>query len=198
MNNKILTFFPTLLMALLASFSVPQPANSAPETVISAEKKALIADYLEAQGGREAIMKNLDATFVNLKDVLPMLLTTLIQGDKSFSASQKAEILKTFPELLGRLTTKYQVAINQEIDLAKLIEDTSFSTLDKYFTETELQDLIAFYKSSTGKKIVSLQPQIYAESSAKINAALIPVLQKVIARLVDEEFATIKKTKPKN
>ncbi len=60
--------------------------------------------------------------------------------------------------------------------------------LDKFFTEAELKDMIAFYKSPTGRKAISLQPQIFMESTTRLNAILIPAMQKVIKKASEDEI----------
>ena len=85
--------------------------------------------------------------------------------------------------------------MNRELDIAKLVEEVFYPLLDKFFTVAELKDLIAFYKSPTGQKTVSLQPQIYTESTTQINTVLIPAMQKVMKKVTDEETAEMKKMK---
>ena len=194
-KNTKLAIFSALLIFIFANLSFAQQNST--ETKISPEKQALIKEYLEITGGREAINKILDASFANLDDTLPLIISAQIEQDSNLTVAQKADLQKNMPETLARLSKRFQEELNREIDFAKAIQDVNYPLLDKFFTEAELKDLITFYKSATGQKAISLQPQIYTESTTRLNAVLIPAIQKAMKKVIDEEVAgMIKKTKP--
>ncbi|MDQ3063636.1 MAG: hypothetical protein M3R14_12390, partial [Acidobacteriota bacterium] len=68
-----LNIFSALLIFLFANLSFAQQTST--ETKISPEKQALIKEYLEITGGRDAVNKSLDAVFANLNNTLLMILS---------------------------------------------------------------------------------------------------------------------------
>ena len=48
----------------------------------------------------------------------------------------------------------------------KVIEDDMVKLYKKHFTEEEIQDLLKFYKTPTGKKMAKLQPILFKEGAA--------------------------------
>ncbi len=183
-----------LLIFLFANLSFAQQTST--ETKISPEKQALIKEYFEITGGRDAVNKSLDAVFANLNNTLPMIISTQIEQNSNLTAAQKADLQKSMPEMVARMGKRFQEELNRELDFAKVIEEVNYPLLNKFFTVAELKDLIAFYKSPTGQKAISLQPQIYTEATTRLNAVLIPAMQKVMKKVTDEETAEmIKKTK---
>ncbi|MCW5959819.1 MAG: DUF2059 domain-containing protein [Pyrinomonadaceae bacterium] len=197
MNRKIQnTFFSMLLIFFLATLSQAQQVNSSSEQTISPAKTILIKEYFEVTGGRESINKSLDAVFANLNSTLPMIIAANIEEDINLTAAQKADLQKSMPETIARMGKKLQDGLNQELDFAKVVEEVNYPLLDKFFTEAELNDLIAFYKSPTGQKAISLQPQIYTEATTRLNAILIPVMQKAMKKAAEDEIAErVNKTK---
>ena len=189
-----LNIFSALLVFLFANLSFAQQTST--ETKISPEKQVLIKEYFEITGGRDAVNKNLDAVFANLNNNLPIIISAQIEQDSNLTATQKADLQKSMPEMAARMSKRFQEELNRELDFAKVVEEINYPLLDKFFTEAELKDLIAFYKSPTGQKAISLQPQIYTEATTRLNAVLIPAMQKVMKKVTDEETAErIKKTK---
>ncbi len=195
MNREIkFSVFSALLIFLFASVSFAQQAST--ESKISPAKQALIKEYFEVTGGREAVNKSLDAVFANLNNAMPMIISANIEQDANLTAAQKADLQKSMPEMVARISKRLQDGLNQELDFAKVVEEVNYPLLDKFFTEAELKDLITFYKSPTGQKAISLQPQIYTEATTRLNAILIPAMQKVMKKAADDEIAErIKKTK---
>lgn len=189
-----LNIFSALLIFLFANLSFAQQTSS--ETKISPEKQVLIKEYFEITGGRDAVNKSLDAVFANLNNTLPMIISANIEQNSNLTATQKADLQKSMPEMVARMGKRFQEELNRELDFAKVVEEVNYPLLDKFFTVAELKDLIAFYKSATGQKAISLQPQIYTEATTRLNAVLIPAVQKVMKKVTDEETAEmIKKTK---
>ena len=189
-----LNILSALLVFLFANLSFAQQTST--KTKISPEKQVLIKEYFEITGGRDAVNKSLDAVFANLNNTLPMIISAQIEQDSNLTATQKADLQKSMPEMAARMSKRFQEELNRELDFAKVVEEVNYPLLDKFFTEAELKDLIAFYKSPTGQKAISLQPQIYTEATTRLNAVLIPAMQKVMKKVTDEETAErIKKTK---
>ncbi|HND05326.1 MAG TPA: DUF2059 domain-containing protein, partial [Candidatus Obscuribacter sp.] len=56
-----------------------------------------------------------------------------------------------------------------QIDMNGLCMSIYTTVYDKYFTEPQLKQLIAFYKSSAGKRLVEVQPQIATEAIRMTN-----------------------------
>ena len=63
---------------------------------------------------------------------------------------------------------------------------------DKYFTESEVRDLIAFYKTSTAQKFIRLLPQISAEMLPRIEKLIDPELTQLITESVADELMKLK------
>lgn len=61
------------------------------------------------------------------------------------------------------------------------------SLYDKYYTEAELQDLIAFYQSPTGKTSLEIEPKIDAELKALIESSSRKKLDRVLTLYNEEE-----------
>lgn len=55
----------------------------------------------------------------------------------------------------------------KKINLEEMIEDLFIKVYDKHFSDSDIKDLIRFYESDVGKKLISLSPQIFQEVSSQ-------------------------------
>jgi hypothetical protein len=62
---------------------------------------------------------------------------------------------------------------------------------DKYFSEQELTDLVAFYRSATGQKALMVMPELLAESVRRTNDMVGEQVNRisleVVREVLDEE-----------
>jgi len=63
----------------------------------------------------------------------------------------------------------------------KMLDEDLVVVYDKLFTENEIKDLIVFYNTPTGKKMIEKQPEMQMEMTRILMQKYIPELQKNIA-----------------
>jgi len=78
--------------------------------------------------------------------------------------------------------------IMSKMDLPTLIEEITYKVYDKYFSENELKDLTAFYKSATGRKSIEVMPSLFSESINEAIIALKPKMTRIMDELREEEL----------
>ncbi len=79
----------------------------------------------------------------------------------------------------------------ERIDMKQMVEDISYAVYDKHFTEAELTDLVAFYKSPTGQKVVAEMPALFAESIARAGEAIAPKVKEIVAAAQQEQTSEL-------
>jgi hypothetical protein len=122
-----------------------------------------------------------------VRSELPKLVSAVLKNAPALD-SDRPEIQKQFSEIVSRMAGKYRDRVVKKIDVNQLIEQVSYPIYDKYFTESELRDIIAFYKSSTGKKAISLMPQIFNDSFQRTNEILMPQMSRIMTEIITEEL----------
>ncbi len=151
---------------------------------ISPEKKALIKELLEiTESGKNAgqIMESM------VRSELPKLVSTVLKAAPALD-SDRPEVQKQFSEIVSRMAVKYRDRVIQKIDVNQLLEKVSYPVYDKYFTESELRDIIGFYKSATGKKAIGIMPQIIGDSMRRTNEILLPQMSSIMTEIIAEEL----------
>jgi hypothetical protein len=112
---------------------------------------------------------------------------------KALTAAQREEIRAQVTASTLRAGRRTYDLIMEKIDFNKVVEDISVPLYDKYFSESELSDLVVFYKSATGKKILEVMPNLVSESMTRASVVIMPKVSEVITELQAEETERIEK-----
>lgn len=94
--------------------------------------------------------------------------------------SQDAESKEKFDKFVDFLMDEIKVLSNT------LLNEEMVDIYNKNFTHDEILDLIAFYESPTGKKLIEKNPIISAELLQVMQTKFIPQFQEVIGKKVKE------------
>lgn len=180
-----------LIVALVAVFCC---GTSSAQQTVSPEKQALVRELFEVMGLRKNIEETTQLIFANQEKELPKIMLSLIEGDKNLTQAQKQELKKSTDEMAGRVNQRNREFL-QKFNLAQMVEDISYPLYDKYFTENELRDLIAFYKSPTGQKTISVMPSLMTDVMTDVQKVFLPKMQEFIKQTTEAELAELKKQK---
>lgn len=107
------------------------------------------------------------------------------------SAAQK------FTRILPQLIAEAMPGVEKPLDIEptqlinELIEKAALKAYSKYFTEAEVKDLVAFYKTSTAQKFARTQPQLVAELASGTRNVIVPAVTPLINEIVDTEIKSL-------
>jgi hypothetical protein len=184
---------------VLAHFSysvAQQQSGTSAKPTVSPEKRALIAELLEVTEARKntvALFNSLmDQNEKQMPDVVWQSLTS-IKEVQELSADQQESLRKELADDSNRMIKRMRDLFLERIDFARLVENLSVDIYDRYFTEAELKDLIAFYRSPTGKKTIEVMPKMFTESFANAIEAIKPKLLEISTILANEEADRVRK-----
>ena len=154
MNTLIKGIFISLLLLITHSVYAEE---------LSDEKKALIDELIVITGA------------VNIGE---MMGNAAANQMIAALAQQKGEIPPHIVEIVKDETAKI---MHDEFVANRWIYTMSYDLYHKYFTTEEIQELVNFYKTPTGAKVVKVLPQLTQESmiaGQKHGQSLAPVIQK--------------------
>lgn len=163
---------------------------------ISAEKLRLIRELIELASSKKTIDAMLKAQAEELERRMPEMIWQAVSNMKelqSLTAKEREEMKSQIAASSIREGRRMYALLMEKIDFNKLIEDVSVPLHDKYFTENELRDLIAFYKSPTGAKVIEVMPNLITESISKSIEVLAPRIGDIIRQISEEETELAKK-----
>ena len=152
--------------------------------VISQEKRALIKELLEITESSKNAQQIMDEM---VRAELPKLVSTILKNAPALD-SDSPEVQKKLTDIVSRMAGKYRDRVIKKIDVNQLIDEVSYPIYDKYFTTSELRDIIGFYNSATGKKAIAVLPQVIGDSMKRTNEILLPKMSSIMAEIIAEEL----------
>lgn len=93
----------------------------------------------------------------NVKEIIRL------SGLSNMSSDVKIQFLDQFKKMYPNVKDSFWKKMETEINTDSLITQTSV-LFEKYFTANEISELLQFYKSTLGKKMIANMPLIMQES----------------------------------
>ena len=175
------------LAILGALFLATAPGASAEMTP---QKRELIRELVEASGGAISTQEVTAMLLVQFEQVLGTWIERLVADDPTLGPDEK----QVMREHLGNFewfSKTFSDRFPQQIDLTAIREQAYFPLYDRYFEESELKEILAFYRTPTGKKAVSVLPAIVREGMAATQPLLQPQVMVLVAEILAERSAEI-------
>ncbi|RXR16216.1 DUF2059 domain-containing protein [Flavobacterium amnicola] len=92
--------------------------------------------------------------------ILEMISLT---GVDKIGVQMMDNIMNSFRNRDNSIPDDFWIEVKKEVNSEELI-NLYVPIYDKYYTEEDLENLVKFYKSPTGKKVTSIMPQMMNES----------------------------------
>jgi uncharacterized protein len=206
MSNRFLAGLMTLAFSLIIALpALAQAAPTAqekkespvvddkngppPPPSITPERKALIKELLglmKASENSEAIANQfMDQLQPAVASEMSDHMRGLIRAQK-FTPSEQKRAEALVDETIQRILTRIRAEVPKRVNFAELVEKIAVEVYDKHFTEAEVKDLIAFYKTSAAQKFARILPQIVAEIMPGVQKPLDIEPAQLMAELIEK------------
>jgi hypothetical protein len=160
-------------------------AQVSPQEIASPEKRALIKELLLVTNAQRNTNDIFNIMLIQMEASLPTTLKTMISNSLGL---QGEELQQKIAESSARVIRRYKELLPQRINFAQEVEEISYAIYSKYYTEQELKDLITFYKTPTGRKVIAVMPQVMQESMQRSMERLMPQQMQLIQEIVQQEL----------
>lgn len=177
-----------LLLSLFFCCMAVSVSTAGAQTTISPEKRRLIAELAPVAETRKQIEELVDMMLVSMESQYPDTVDRMLSQSKDMSDSQKAE-MKASMLKSNAISKRFRERLPKVINFDKYVEEGIYPIYAKFFTEQELREMVAFYNSPTGRKTVTIMPQLYAESIKAAQEHLLPAVEKLMDEILKEELA---------
>ena len=102
-----------------------------------------------------------------MSSMIPMLIKSVPQPQDSTGLAKMNAMMKKMSDVMMNITKR-------------LLNEDMTGLYDKYFTDAEIKDLVAFYKSSAGKKMVAVSPELNKEMVSILLTKYVPEIDKML------------------
>jgi hypothetical protein len=166
---------------LLAVFSLAADDSGAD---LNDTKQRLIEELLDLSGGTQAAEQVPQMFLAQIEYVYPSLVDEVVASEADLGPEQRAS-LRTHLADFERFSQSFRARFPARIDLAQVLQTVYAPLYDRYFEEAELREMVAFYASPTGQKMLAVMPGLLQEGLG----ATIPLVEPQLMALVGETLA---------
>ncbi len=178
--------------AILVAGALMQPAKSGAE--LTESKQETIRELLRIVGvvGMAEQMRD-QQSIVELMRMRPSYSQMM-----EFAVSEQTDLSEEDRQLLlARLgdfdafAERFRALFVERLDFAQIIAAVYPPLYDKYFSEEELRQMLAFYRTPLGRKSIEVMPSLMQEAGGGVEAAVRPLAVGLIQEIVAEERAQL-------
>lgn len=190
---KRISHFISILVISLA-FGVAVIAQAPP----SESKNKLVTELVQVMKMDRQFPEMMDTMLKGMESTYPIGFEAAVDS-MNLSPEQKKAAKATAGDRFIAFSQKFRKRMAEAIDYNKYIREAIYPLYDKFYSEQELRDLIAFYRTPTGQKVVDTLPALLTESNIAAKEKFLPQLLPLIEALLKEEFQQIEPLpKPKS
>jgi uncharacterized protein len=179
-----------LLVSLMLVFAFSS-ANA--QTEIAPEKAKAIKELnslMSANNSAEDLAKAMMGQFDSIQTDI---VKSLLDARTDLTLEERLAMEKTLIIDAKSSAEKFQTRLFEKLDYNAIMDGIIVTIYDKYYTLDEINDLIAFYKTPTGKKTLKVMQPIMVETIQLTQAKLVPKMLTVMQELREERTQQIAK-----
>jgi hypothetical protein len=125
-------------------------------------------------------------------DGIRQILSAVVAEDKELTEAQRQSLQKPVNDATARVDKAARSFLNDTDQIAKLEEEVIFRIYDTSFTDSELIELIAFYRTPTGQKAATFLPTLSGRVQTEFGPVIQQKLQAIIQPMLQTETEQLK------
>ena len=177
----------------IAAVALPSVGHS--QEPIPEAKKQLVTELIVVMQLEQNSQKTLEAVMAQMATQFPQMLTEVSATRKDLTPEQQEQVKREAARGLERSLARFRERLGALYTSREFFEQVYYPVYAKYFTESDLRDLLLFYQSPTGQKMLRVQPEFLADTLKRSFEVVGPKLQQMMQELVKEELERIKNEK---
>lgn len=173
-----------------AQSPVPLPTEPVPTAApsLSETKRTLIYELLEMTGGRQQYEQMQQIMLTQTQQQFVPMFAQMLQNSTGLSPEEEQAALETITANANTLIAEFSAAMQAEITYDDMLEQVYYPVYDQYFSEEDLQGLIAFYETPLGEKLIEVSPGLIQSSMQRSTEVFMPQMMEIMGRLVQQQM----------
>jgi uncharacterized protein len=145
-----------IAMVVIASFCCSQTPTPKSTAAPAASSSSSVGSSVGKTAKIEQLLEETGSLKIGAM-IGKALVSQLYQSFQSAGAPVNDSVLKI-------MESEVNLLMDQEMRLKSGLVDQMVALYDKYYTEKDIDEILKFYRSETGKKVISTLPQLTQES----------------------------------
>jgi hypothetical protein len=159
------------------------PLSAAAE--ISDSKRALAVELIEIASGPQPGDRVVGRFLQQLEPRYAGLVTDLMSTEKDLEPVQREALEQQLADF-DAFRAAFETRFPEQVDLRGVLVETYVPLYDRYFEEQELAEIVAFYRSEAGRKMVRVLPALLPQGITRTMERLEPELMRVVGLVLYE------------
>ena len=158
------------------------------QDAISPAKRKLIAEFIVVSKIDKQMDQLLDVLFTAQDAMYAEAVRKSVERRTDLTPKKKEALELSMIEKSKAFSTKFRERLPAAVNFPDYIEQAVYPIYSKAFSEKELADMVAFYKSETGQKVMVMMPQLITESMEVAQRVLFPKVTKLVDDIIAEDL----------
>ncbi len=168
------------VLFVFTSFAVAQ-------STISQEKRKLISELVSVLKLDRQMGENMDTMLKEMQKVHIAVSDAAVDARNDLTVAEKKAEKALYVDSFRPLSEKFLMRIAERFDYEKYVREIIYPIYDQFYTEQNLKDMVAFYRSPTGQRFVETQPQFTQATIAALQEKFLPQLIMIMDEILQEE-----------
>lgn len=165
-------------------------AGGAARAEVDGQKRVLILELIEISGGDAAAGQIVDVTLAHLAGAYDTMLDEIMRSETELSAEEKQALRSRLGDY-DRFSRAFRARFQERIDMAEVLESVYVPLYDQSFSTEELQEIVAFYRTPTGRKVVEVLPRLAQQGMERTLPKMQPKVMALVGEILAEQRAEL-------
>jgi hypothetical protein len=175
------------LTFLLFLFAFACLARANAQTAAAPEKQAALKELVALVNSDNKAEELLNVMLAQIDASRDMTYKAVINERTDLTPAEKKALEETILIEMQKSSERFKTKFRARLNYSEMINEVTYIVYDKHYTLEELKDLIAFYKTPTGQKVLKTMP-VVAEAAMKLTQErLLPKIPVIIQELMEED-----------
>lgn len=171
-----------LAAAVASTFFAAGPAVAE----VDERKHELIRELILLSGGDTAANQIVDLTLAQLAPAYETVVEEVLVSEVDLSDQQK-QALRSHLANFGRFSRTFRERFPERVDMSQLLESVYVPLYDQSFSTQELQEIVVFYRTPTGRKVVEVLPRLLQQGMEQTLPAVQPKVMALVGEILAEQ-----------
>ena len=157
---------------------------------ISASKRTLIEVLLVQSTGAGTANEVTEMALAELATVYGSLVDEVLSSEPDLSPSDR-KLLRAELADFDTFAKAFREQFEKRVDVRAIIEAVYVPLYDRHFEEAELREIVAFYRSPPGRKMIQVMPGLIVEGRNRTLALLQPQVMALVGEVLAQRRSAI-------
>jgi hypothetical protein len=174
----------TFLLFLFA-FAFLAQANA--QTAVAPEKQAALKELVALVNGDNKAEDLLNVMMRQIDASRDVTYKAIISERTDLSPAEKKALEESLLDVMQKSSERFKAKFRARLNYSEMINEVTYIVYDKHYTLEEIKELIAFYKTPTGQKVLKIMPAVAEDAMKLTQERLLPKIPGIIQELLEED-----------